>query len=245
MDNEYEGKYLEVGIVSYNPTLMKRIEDGTSSIKRVGVPGNYRYYDTNFPLEHSGCKQERNNKSIKSEVNVVSRGMRDENMMWLKLNTYACEIHFRIRDYKSKKRPHCDDWCTVDLTIRAGRVISYALYDDESLENDEVSYIESTIDATLQGEGVNGQVIAPLEPYMEFVFYPRREYAGGEFKPVMRWRVTLWDDSSTVATEDYISMYIEEEALNYLSLYLKYARHNLTADDERIADMIARGIMYS
>jgi|GEM_PF-2814815 len=149
-------------------------------------------------------------------------------MMWLKLNSHACEIHFRLRGYRWMEDTDWDNWCLVDLHVTSLSGVNYGLYDDPALECVEVTELEERVDATLRGEGVSGEIMEMIEPYMTFEFCPRKEFVKGNPQRIIYWRIILWDEGPT---EDYISMCLDSEAIEYLSLYLKYARNALKQSD--------------
>lgn len=51
-------------------------------------------------------------------------------------------VTLRIREY-DKKKTCSDDWCLVDLLVKKPGVLNYELYEDESLEGQEIRNIKN------------------------------------------------------------------------------------------------------
>lgn len=162
--------------------------------------------------------------------------------MWLKLKVDGdIDVHFRVRNYHQPAK-EADEWSVIDLSVKS-RNLDYSLYDDESLEVNEVAELENMIDKALAQEGEDCMTLDPTEPYMIFNVYPRKTYYDSKPFPFMEWKLILWDDEGA-PTESVISLAVNEEEMKLLSLYLKYARNEIERTDPRIAELIVSGNLY-
>ena len=169
-------------------------------------------------------------------------------MKYLKLELEGGQFIFRARGYSIGDDAR-DEWCLIDLAVqidtaddhtdmtgsRVSSKIDIRIENDESLTCSEICRIEKTIDEALAGKLTEEKTISPIEPYMQFVFFPVTPMDRFPM-PCLQWRLYVWHEDSP--TEQYFSICFWGDELEKLSLYLKYLRSEIGENDDRIREYL-------
>lgn len=92
--------------------------------------------------------------------------------LWLKLDLERIEFYFRIKRYQSPKRDYAyEDWCKVDLIVRAEDWLNYHLDSQEVMFPTEVMALRNMLDDLLHDRLKEPDYVSCIEPDFTFNFH--------------------------------------------------------------------------
>lgn len=174
-------------------------------------------------------------------------------MMWLKMNLEGIEFRFRIAGYKKSTRDNCyDEWCKVDLAVRAESWLDYHVEASEMLLAMEVETLKDAIDDLLDDRLEQPAELGFVEPDIEFELYPREDLRnnprflyikpGREMSGIyMELVISFWHDGLTA---NRLVLGFGQDDMEKLECYLKYIIGLVNEDDPMVQKMMANGEMY-
>lgn len=173
--------------------------------------------------------------------------------MWLKMDLEGIEFRFRIAGYKSStKDDRYDEWCKVDLAVRAGEWLDYHVEASEMLLAMEVETLKDAIDDLLHDRLDQPTELGFVEPDIEFDLYPKEDLrndprflyirSGCEISDIyMELVISFWHDGLTA---NRLVLGLCQNDIEKLACYLKYITGQTDNNDVTVQKMIAAGEMY-
>ena len=173
--------------------------------------------------------------------------------MWLKMDLEGIEICFRIAGYKKSTKDNCyDEWCKVDLAVKAGDWLNYHVESSEMLLAMEVETLKDAIDDLLNDRLEQPNELGFIEPDIEFELYPKEDLRnnprflyiapGNEIADIyMELVISFWHNGLTA---NRLIMGFVQADMEKLECYLKYIIGIINKDDAMVQKMIADGEMY-
>lgn len=150
-------------------------------------------------------------------------------MYALQLDLAGIEFYFSLSGYVKNGR-ELDEWCDVTITLK-GRMLNYQRIRDNILESSEV---EGLIDWLANKDTEH---LPFYEPYFEFCY----KVGPNSTEPSIYLRVNLYDDG--FVTDNWVEVRLGEDAVKYLTTYLKLVTRQIKEEDENIQKMLADKIL--
>ena len=173
--------------------------------------------------------------------------------MWLKMDLEGIEFCFRIAGYKRSTEDNCyDEWCKVDLAVKAGDWLNYHVEASEMLLAMEVETLKDAIDDLLNDRLEQPNELGFIEPDIEFELYPKEDLRnnprflyiapGNEIADIyMELVISFWHNGLTA---NRLIMGFVQADMEKLECYLKYIIGIINEDDAMVRKMMADGEMY-
>lgn len=168
--------------------------------------------------------------------------------MWIKFDLEGMEVEFKINGYN--RNP--DDWANVSFSFKFYDVINYTKNNEELLLCSEVDMFRDKLEKLLNDELTEKEEIEFIEPDFEFVLQPKSDKShepsvvygelgteiGGIFLDM---KINLWSGG---LTNNYFSTTFGKDEIEELYIYLLLVTKKITMDDERVVELINKGILY-
>ena len=173
--------------------------------------------------------------------------------MWLEMDLEGIEFCFRIAGYKKSTKDNCyDEWCKVDLAVKAGDWLNYHVEASEMLLAMEVETLKDAIDDLLNDRLEQPNELGFIEPDIEFELYPKEDLRnnsrflyiapGNEIADIyMELVISFWHNGLTA---NRLIMRFVQADMEKLECYLKYIIGIINEDDATVQKMMADGEMY-
>ena len=171
--------------------------------------------------------------------------------MWIKFDLQGMSLNLKIEGYK----PHQDvdgAWTKDSFNFRFQDTISYKKDDYEAILSCEIDDIIKYLKDLLDDKLEKVEEYTCIEPDFEFVFSPKFDRRndpnclyvrpGCEIIDIdLQLKVNLWDDG---LTDNYFSTTFVRDEIEQLYLYLLLISDRIKIDDERVQNLINKGIIY-
>lgn len=168
---------------------------------------------------------------------------KDLDSIWLKLKFYGgnqikTELHFRFRHVLWHEFRDDNRWRRFDVMVFKSDKKIYELFNDESMEDWELNYLEKIIDKALNGTLNNSIRFEPMEPILDF-------WVGIENKkPCLMITSSERSSMPSPLAKGYFKLFFNERNMRKISLYLKLKRGAVSLEDEKVCEMFKCGVFY-
>lgn len=165
--------------------------------------------------------------------------------MWLKLNIEGFIVYFQIKGYKPSRSGYSDDlWCDIKLTVEYGN--DFKIHRSGGLlYSDEIEHLLMKLQDLLANRIQNAEEIDFMEPDFVFVLDSQLNLLNDINERNNRgifvdFQVHFWNG---ILTENYLSLRLYKENIEYLLYYIKLVTRQLKKTDKDITDLIEKGVI--
>ena len=143
-------------------------------------------------------------------------------------------VQLEIAGYSPDYDPINEWWCKTSFSFTSEPWLNYEKHDDELFLPSEVEELSVLLNKLLNGEIKEELSFECAEPDFTFVMHPEKGAIQTD------WQVSFWHDGLTA---NYLSVTLDETETGYLRDYIDLVCGKIAKNDDRIQQMIKKGVL--